>query len=223
VLDETFAEAICSAPASPLARALGFSGHKILGQRLRPFSFWHAANLDFIQSPFAGHPGNLGFASLYLAAKCCQLRYPRTIAQIPPRRSRRARSPSTQNLRFPSWNFVSFVVDIFKYRYARRFETDTGFRLNQITAFSAYLADYMTCGPIVAEREGSKPVKIPWYLYYAAMLVKHAGYGKEQAWNSPVAESQWWVTALMIAGGTEIDIMSASDRAQLREIGYKEF
>ena len=193
MLDETFAEALAHKPG----------GHVILGHRLRPFSFWHAANLDFIQSPFAGHPGALDFSALYLAAKSCQLRYPDTIANG-------AGSPSIR---------IRQALTIL--RFARRFRLKPEFRLHEISKFSAYLADYMTCGPVIASKEGSKPVKVPWYLYYVAMLVKHAGYTKAAAWNAPVAESQWWITAIMIAAGTEIDVMTAEDRAQLKEIGYE--
>ena len=198
MLDETFAEAVAHKPG----------GHVVLGQRLRPFSFWHAANLDFIQSPFAGHPGPLDFSALYLAAKSCQLKYPATIATAGRARLKRLCGSHRADL---------FLTTL---RYGRKFQSKPEFRLHEISKFSAYLADYMTCGPIIASKEGSKPVKVPWYLYYAAMLVKHAGYTKAQAWDAPVAESQWWITATMIAGGTEVDLMSAEDRETLRAIGY---
>lgn len=206
MLDEVFAESVAHKPAPWLRSrfsslvtrhsSLGWSGHSILRRRLRPFTFWAAANLDFIKSPFAGNvpkTGTISFPDLYLATEACRLRWPHT--------------------------FQLNRID-FEYRawfYGRRFARDTKYRFEQIRAFIAYLRDYST-SPEYVTGDGAQPVKLPWYLYHAAMLVKHAGFTQSQAWETEVSFGQWWVTALLTSAGNNIDIVTPEDRKDLAEM-----
>ncbi|HEY4282647.1 MAG TPA: hypothetical protein VGM62_06235, partial [Chthoniobacterales bacterium] len=82
MLDDLFAEAIVHKPV-PVAASLwdalksrrkpNVSGHVVLGLRLRPFSYWHAFNLDLVG--YSAAKLNQ-FSTLLLAARCCRLRYP---------------------------------------------------------------------------------------------------------------------------------------------------
>lgn len=196
MLDETFAEALAHKPAPFLARLRGQSGHVVIGRRLRPFTFWAAANLDFIKSPFAGHPAKTAlpsFPDIYLATEACRLRWPGTL-----------------NISKLDFEYRAWV-------YGRRFARDRKYRLEQIQAFTAYVKDYSGCDPEVVTGDGGQPVKLPWYLYHVAMLVKHAGYTQRQAWHTPVSFGQWWVTALITAGGHNVDLVTPEDRKQLDE------
>lgn len=194
MLDEFFAESLAHKPAPISARIRGYSGHVILGRRLRPFTFWAAANLDFIKSRFAGHPPRteiISFPDIYLATEVCRLRWPRTL------------NINRLDFEYRAWF------------YGRRFARDQKYRFDQIRAFTSYIKDYCGCDPEFVTAEGSAPVKLPWYLYHVAMLVKHAGFTQRQAWATTVSFGQWWVTALLTAAGHNIDIVTPDDRAQL--------
>ncbi len=216
MLDETFAEAVAHKPSgfwsSLVGRARSLlaaescappSGHVVLGQRLRQFSFWHAANLDFIESPYLGNKGTQDFAAMYLAAKCCQLRYPDTIA---------SRKGFCQRL---GQRRAAFL-------HARSIlRNGTKAPAIEQAKFSAYLTDYFTTGPIHASKDGAKALKIPWYLYWVCWLVKYTGCTKAQAWDAPVSESQWWITGMAAAEGADVDILSAQDRADMKAAGIE--
>lgn len=203
MLDETFAESVVHKPRSTLGVGrwvLGvssFSGHQVLGRRLRPFTFWAAANLDFIKSPFAGNlpkTGAISFPDLYLATEACRLRHPHTL-----------------NLNKIDFEYRAWF-------YGRKFARNQKYRFAQIRAFAAYLKDYGTCGPEYVTGDGAQPVKLPWYLYHVAMLVKHAGFTQHQAWETEVSFGQWWVTALLTAAGNNIDLVTPEDRKDIAEM-----
>jgi len=203
MLDETFAESLAHKPV-PVAAALWAaltrspaSGHKIIGRRLRPFTFWAAANLDFIKSPFAGHPlkvGTISFPDIYLSTEACRLPYPKTL------------NISRLDFEYRAWF------------YGRKFARDLKYRFAQTRAFTSYIKDYGACGPEYVIGDG-QPVKLPWYLYHVAMLVKHAGFTQSQAWETPISFGQWWVTAMLTAAGNNIDLVTPEDREQLSGMG----
>lgn len=196
MLDETFAESLAHKPAPFLARLRGFSGHTVIGKRLRPYTFWVAANLDFVQSPFMGYPcksGTPSFGDIYIATKCAQLRFPSTI-------------------RIPRIDY-----EISAWRYGRRFARDIKYRFETVRDFSNYVKDYNS-EPERVTSDNAKPVALPWYLYHVAMLVKHAGFTQKQAWESEIGWGQWWVTAMLTASGHNIELVTPEDRQQLAEM-----
>ena len=201
MLDEVFAEAVVHAPI-PLYLKIGrwalgvgrcdWTAHKVLGLRLRPFSFWHAFNLDLI-----GYNASklTAFSSLLLAARCCRLRYPQSLAD--------------QN---PRWH-----NELVTFRHERRFNRDSKFKFDQIRRFIAYRKDYADCVPEVAASE--ETTKLPWYLYQVSVLRQtRPDLTEAQAWNAPIAASIWSILGRMAAQGNKIDILTPEDRAQLAEI-----
>lgn len=195
MLDEVFAEAIVHAPVFGIPRLRGFSAHKVLGLRLRPFSFWHAFNLDLI-----GYNAEklTAFSYLLLVVRCCRLRYPQTIA--------------TAATGF--WKVINNLVTVC---YERRFSNDIEFRASHIGRFLQYRKDYSDCVPEV-ESTGEQ-VKLPWYLYQVSILRRvEPGLTKAQAWDSPIAASIWYSLAHFAAEGAKIDLITPEDRKDFEEM-----
>jgi hypothetical protein len=238
VLDETFAEALVHRQPPAHLRFLSslvtrhsslaaWSGHCILGIRLRPFSFWHAACLDFIKSPFAGHADGLPtLDTLLWAVAACRTRFP----QIP-------------SLEGFSGRLLRYRA-IFNYargqRLARADHKTTGQRDNgtkrvsgqwsvvsgrvlaeQLLAFVSYMADY-NAAPVYGEQEDSEPVKTPWYLFAVAMQLRlNPGLSETQAWNATVGYTAWKNAAQCEAAGIKIDILTPELRQAFAKVGVK--
>jgi hypothetical protein len=201
MLDEVFAEAVVHRPAPWSRRALApffgpSSGHAILGLRVRPFSFWHAFNLDLVGG--IGDPGSLNrFNTLLLTARCCRLRYPQTISS--------------------TGIFETLLYQVASLRFAFRFAKSYTLRLAQVKKFLDYRADYADCVPEIAE--GGEPVKLPGYLYHVALLRRlRPELTKAQAWDFPVAEGQWEILSALAADGAKIDVLTPEDRKDLAEM-----
>jgi len=192
-VDDSFAEAVVHSKA-----------HRVLGLRLRPFSLWHAANLDFIASPFAGHKTLVDLAALYVAARVCQLRYPSVY-----RRSHLERALKLWML----WRFKATKRHRGK---PARFPL-----LAEVAKFSAYLRDYAS-RPEYMQGEDSVPVRCPWYLYEAALLKNYnPGMTWGQCWDFPVGEAGWCNAAMHEAHGNKIELVTPEYRKAFREAGYE--
>ena len=199
MLDEVFAEAVVHKPAPFFARTVGralrlpVSAHVILGLRVRPFSFWHAFNLDLIQY----HSDKVTeFSSLLLCARCCQLRFPQSVAD---------RSPRWHN------EWITF-------RFKSRFDRDPKFKSGQIARFIAYRKDYADCVPETQDASGES-LKMPWYLYQTTLLQHiYPKLTEAQAWDSPIAASQWKIIAHMAAIGNKVDLITPEDRKDFVEM-----
>lgn len=172
---------------------------------LIPFSRWHAANLDFIGSPFAGHiravrKGLLNivsasFAELWLAAQCCQLQFPQTLNS------------------FSSVSCVSWAKRI---RAERRFLRSPQ---QSLAAFTAYLHDYSSKPELVVSEE-AEPVKTPWYFFeVCALLHARCVTTRAEAWDLSIGEGSWLLAGIAEATGAKIDILSTEDKKQLAELG----
>jgi hypothetical protein len=200
-VDESFAEAVVHKRR-----------HRIVGITLRPFSFWHAANLDFIESPFVGHNAKIDFAALLVAARTCRLRYPHTLRTYP----------------------FEKVVDLLKARKyrpvkARLEDIKRGDLSNvklpflqEVAKFCAYLRDY-SGRPEYMTREESVPVKTPWYLFEVAMFKRYnPQLTWPQCWDMPVGEASWFNAAMHEAHGTQIDLVTPEYRKAFRSLGYND-
>ncbi len=166
--------------------------HVVLGFKLRPFSFWHAAQLDFIGSPFAAHRAPFDFTALYLAAQICQTRYPRTPSSA--RWLSRLRKKVTV-LRFMRGRFLA-----------------------ELNKFSSYQRDYASSPEYITSEAGGS-VKTPWYLYSVALLLEmDSSLTKAQGWDSTVGEARWWSAARAEARGAKVDLITPADRGQLRDL-----
>lgn len=189
-VDESFAESVVH------------TSHRVLGFRLRPFSLWHAAQLDFVESPFAGHQKPLDFVALYVAARICQLRYPRIF-----RRTRYEKLIEAWKLhRYP--------------KIKRKKKQFTAPLLREISAFSAYIRDYAS-RPEYMSTEDSVPVKCPWYLYEVAVFRKYnPDMTWAQCWDMPVGEAGWNNAAMHEAHGNKIELVTPEYQKAFREAGY---
>ena len=224
MLDEVFAEAIVHKPTPWWVRLRSarsslvtshsslssWSGHVILGLRVRPFSFWHQFNLDLIgftlgssatpsrhSSRVTRHFQSTSFNTLLLAARCCRLRYPQTLA-----------TPSvTERL----------LYELASLRFAFKFAKSSSVRARETKKFVDYRKDYADCAPEMAD--AGAPIKLPGYAYQVALLRRlRPELTKAQAWDYPIAEAQWEILCVLAAQGAKIDIVTPEDRRDFAEM-----
>jgi hypothetical protein len=192
-VDDSFAEAVVHSRA-----------HRVLGFKLKPFSLWHAANLDFVESPFAGHKKPIDFGALLVAARICQLRFPDVL-----RKQHRLH-----------------LLDWWRLRKYRAFKFTKNKKLvlpllAEINKFSAYLRDYAS-RPEYMSTEDSVPVKCPWYLFETAMLKRYnPAFTWAQCWDFPVGEAGWCNAAMHEAHGMKIELVTPEYRKAFKEAGYE--
>jgi hypothetical protein len=178
------------------AEAIIHAGHKVFGFSLKPFSRWHAAQLDFIGSPLAGHAGKLNFTSLWIAVQICRTIFPQHINTSTPQPSSR----------------VIALYGLGSSKSNRRL-------LFEQNKFSAYLRDYSGAPEFITEDESEpRTAKTPWYLFQVADLVRNGNLSRADAWNISLGEGNWWRAACAEANGAKIDILQPADRKQLQEI-----
>ena len=192
-VDDSFAEAVVHSRT-----------HRVLGFKLKPFSLWHAANLDFVESPFAGHKKPVNIAALYVAARICQLKHPRVYHRG---RFERAIEWSTF-LRFKAIKRRKGRIVAFPF-------------MNELGKFSAYLRDY-AARPEYMAGEDSVPVRTPWYLFEAAVF-KHYNPRMtwSQCWDFPVGEAGWYNAAMHEAHGNKIELVTPEYRKAFRQAGLE--
>lgn len=78
-MDPAFGEAFVHALARPFRPSNPWSGHKALGERLRPFCLWHSFLLEQMGSPFVTGAA-VTAADLSRAVAVCRCRYGETVA-----------------------------------------------------------------------------------------------------------------------------------------------
>lgn len=199
MLDELFAESVIHRRASFFCRAK-WSGHVVAGLRLRPFSYWHAFQLDAINNPFAGHGDGSTpptFPDLTWAIAACRLRYPRLPALG---RITRWRA---------EWAYL---------RAKRRHE----WLANQNLAFLAYLADYNSRPRYGDPKADDELIKTPWYLYEIASLMNYfPRLTLAQAWDTPVGYGAWLIAARTEAAGNKVDLLTPELREAFAKVGVQ--
>lgn len=184
--------------------------HKILGLKLRPFSCWHAAQLDWICSPFAGHPGSVNLSALYLAARVCQTRFPH--------RPHRSLTDNYWRELWCAWRYPSkWVLTPDRSGVTSRLSIE-------LNKFSLYLRDYSGAPEYVVDEETAEThrAKTPWYLHQVAALAQGRIDARATAWDLPMGEGNWWLAAAAEAAGHKIDLITPADRAQLQELGIND-
>lgn len=191
-VDDSFAEAVVHSHR-----------HRVLGFRLKPFSLWHAANLDFFESPFLGHKQPADIAALYVAARICQLKYPHVFRR----------------------GYLERAVEwwaILRFKALKRQKDRVSFPLlREIAKFSAYLQDYAS-RPEYMSGEDAVPVKCPWYLYEAATLKTYnPRMTWSQCWDFPVGEAGWCNAAMHEARGIKIELVTPEYRKAFKEAGLE--
>jgi hypothetical protein len=106
-------------------------------------------------------------------------------------------------------------------RFKSRFDRDSKFKAAQIGRFIAYRKDYADCAPEI--QEAGEPLKLPWYLYQVSVLQRiYPMLTEGQAWDSPIAASQWNIVAHMAATGNKVDIITPEDRKDFADMAADE-
>jgi hypothetical protein len=209
-VDEGFLEAVVHKRAPLLARARGYSGHIVLGRRLRPFEFWHQQLLQGIDSPFLSPepprtpPSSIQlFKNLYLATEICRVKFP----HVPPRTGWRA--IVRRKLAVLRWYIR---LGIGKPRGHRMISL-----LIEAAKFRFYLGDYSSF-PIPARNRKNKPVQSPVALYQMSLFRRyHPRVSIAEAWQMSPGDVSWQNTASQEADGVAIEIMTDARLRARRE------
>ncbi len=216
MLDETFAESVIHRHKGWLSSILHprSSAHVVLGRHLLPYSFWHAANLDFIRNPFGFYQRPFDFAqafkdgaywlnlpNLETAVASCRLRYPATL--------------------HPPSSILAWSRKLTRPLRAHRYIKDPASYLRELEAFSAYFTDYH-CGPVYGQGENSSPIKCPWYFVAIRQLrLARPELTESQAWDTPVGHGSWTNAAHAEATGQLVNIMTPADREAFESAGIQ--
>jgi hypothetical protein len=207
-VDERFLESIVHKRAPHLARWRGYSGHVVLGRRLRPFSLWHQQMLEGIGSPFLStwprNPTSLQLVkTLYLATQVCRLH-------------------PLETLRRATWrDALRRKWLVFRFYFRLGFKRP-GLRLTRLlieaAKFRAYMNDYSSAPIPFPNKKKSRPIESPPSLYQLELYLRfHRQVELRDAWGKSPAEIGWANIAAQEADGAEISIMTQA-RMEAREI-----
>ena len=209
VFDEKFAEAFFHRKKC----------YRLFGIELKPFSYWHKVQLEYIQSRIL--LGGPGLWDYWLAAKVCSTQYP-------------------ENVMFPA-QYGKWWSLFWRLRHGGRS------LLRAAREFSAYLEDYasppkMWSGPGGSKKKlaealsslarliGDESVAYEAHCWDAAanagpprtmddsieqiaIFVKHAGAAPEKAWNMPMGALLWYNACFLQMEGVEVPIWTPADQA----------
>lgn len=150
-----------------------WSNHRVLGLRLRPFSLWHLALLQEIDSPLLiplrkDEPCAAGPRDLARAVRICRLRWP----QI-------------------DWkgDFDLRVLCALLGGFTKH-----------LAAFAEYVKDFQASPEYIVippERNGNEPPRAPRGAPPAILrtlreVIQVTGCSRSDAWDMPVGEARWW-------------------------------
>ncbi len=192
MLEAAFAEAFFHRlPARFFARD-PWSAHSVLGQRVRPFSVWHALLLTKEASPFTtgGGAGRIAPADLLKAVAVCRLQYPQNELRL---------SFSLRSF----WRMLG------------------GGLAREVEAFNAYLADFQTLPEytIIPPRGCGEPrTPAPETLRLVRAVMGCTGCSRAEAWDCPVGEARWWYALWLQERGADLDFVSAHVRAEQEQL-----
>jgi hypothetical protein len=208
--DEAFSEAVFH------------SEHKVMGRKLRPFSYWHKVQLEYLQSRIL--IGGPTLWDYWIASKVCSLSYP-------------------ENFRFKK-NYSYFFKIGWNLFYSWR-----GLA-RQAVAFSRYLEDYASppktwqgrgsakkklaeahfkfwekTGDVehlresekwrlAAEDTGAKPREVDDSIEQISIFMKYSGRPAVEAWNMPLGELVWYNVCFLKMDGSDAAIWTPADQAR---------
>jgi hypothetical protein len=210
-VDETFLESVVHKRAPFLARQRGYSGHVVLGRRLRAFSFWHLELLQgneskFLQTWKTRPPSIEIFKQLYLATEICRLR------PLEPLHS------SWRATLCRKWTVFCWYVWP---RINRRHRRACIFLLIEAAKFRAYLADYWS-RPIPFPTKHSRPIQSPPNLFEMELFRRfHPDNDERELWGMPPGLAAWENTAALEAHDREVSILTEA-RRKAREEAIKQ-
>lgn len=174
------------------AESLFHRKHSVCGVRLKPYSFAHAAILDFARSPYSSMSGSARLEDIVFALSVL------------------GEKPSRPN-QIPTIGFFRRWIITF-----RVFRAGIDAAHNQLMA---YLDDYNS-PPQMWQKENTRPVKTPWMLYFVAVLMRHGQMTEREAWSCEVGYGRWLCAGLAEAGGNDVPIITDEERAAMKEAGH---
>lgn len=197
--DPRYAEAIFHLPPrlSFLERALHWarslfaewSGHRVLGRRLRPYSLWHKVQLEFHNSPFlAGGP--LTVADVELAVRICRTQFP--VA---------ARMPARGRLGRLLWVFRAERVDVVEHR----------------DAFLAFLADYDSGAKLWNTAGSGTRRDVDESIEEVTLYREYTGAVRWEPWNLPIGELYWMNILHARRAGAKVKVWTPTDEREFRK------
>jgi hypothetical protein len=212
-VDEGFLESVVHKRAPFLARARGYSGHVVLGRRLRPFSFWLQQLLLGVDSPFLSvwkiPPSSVDlFENLYLAIEICRVKFPHRPIQTGLRATLR------RKLTVFWWYLRLGMGKPRGHRMVRL--------LIEAAKFRAYVNDYSS-GPVhfPSRDKNSRAIQTPVALYQMSLFRKYQPHvSRDECWQMSPGDVGWQTTAAQEADGRAIEIMTEA-RKQAREAAIK--
>lgn len=184
MLDETLAAAFID----------GGKRHKILGQRLRPFSLWHRLLLQAIDSPFL-RKGTVNFFDLRTAVAACQLRFPDSCI--------------VRSWLFRKWP-LSHGVNQFL-AYAGDYLSRPEYAI-------------IPPKPVVGAPPEPKRGIAPEIVIVAGDIIGWSGWSPELVWNLPIGQSYWYQMLARRGAGADVDFVTEEERAfqaEIREASQK--
>lgn len=190
-MDPAFAEAFVHALARPFRPDDPWSGHKVLGKRLRPFCLWHSFLLEQMGSPFVTGAG-VTAADLSRAVAVCRCRYRELYAP-------------TRFCMVAFWKVLGpgLGKEVQRFRdYVGDFQTRPDYH-------------------VVPTRGATGPARgqAPDYLRLVAEAIAVARCSRQEAWEMPVGEARWWFAIGLKNRGADLDFADAEQRAaEAREI-----
>lgn len=164
---------------SLFAEAVIHGQHRVLGYRLRPYSFAALFALEVVESPFVCGTGRTyTLADVLQAAKICSAPNPRCVDLRPSLRDR-----------------LTFALR----------KHDTAFVAAAAQCLTAYIDDYASLPEFYQDSEsGGKPLSAPWVLTRIANLMRLTNCSREEAWNTPVGEGVWIECAIREVTGDSL-------------------
>lgn len=178
-----------------LAEAVFHSRHRVLGRKLRPFTYWHAWVLDFAESPYVGHDGGFTVAEILFAVEVL------------------SRPPSV-----PGDNIV--LPRSSGWRHSRMVKRVLREGIQNVHARLLCYFDDFKAAPTYWRAHDSKAVKSDAILYAVANLMRNGGMSHREAWATTTGYGDHLTGALAEAGGHEIKIVTEAEREALKEAGY---
>lgn len=176
---------------------VGWSGYRVLGRRLRPFSLWHKFQLEQASSPFLTSD-QMDVVDLELAVRICGTTFP--FRPCLPRRGR------WRNL---LWQLRVGRMD--PLRQAQEFET--------------YLNDYYSLPKLwnLPSKRGSNGGKrdVDESLETVALYREYTNCARCEPWDLPYGEIAWMNLVFARRAGSEVKVKTPQDEAAHSEFKKK--
>lgn len=167
----------------------------VLGFRLRPFSLWHLFLLEATEHPLATPGRPISLPQLRSAVRMLAARWPQRAA------------PVSIGTAFRELAMLGRIL------WEQRRHGLSPTLLREYQAVRVYLEDYRAL-PVFARSKDAKPAEVHWVLLMVNRLVR-AGWSPAEAWDCPLGEAIWHVTAQQELAGNRVRILNETRRAAI--------